>query len=544
MFWKSKAKEETQTIAAPQSSAYSGNRNAWVPARTEYFDGEKTPGELGYIRNYLPNYPALRLRAYSAELKSDLIKIITGKFFKFIVGAGLKLQAEPSAEVLLTEGITLTDEQKATFRKQTEARFEVYASSKRSSYEGMQNLHAQALDAFKTSFLGGDCLCIMRVDDDFMINIQVIEGQHIKTPFLVQEMMTAIKERGNTVKHGVELDSKGCHVAYYVNVEKDGSMLGNYERIPAKGEESGKTLAWMIYGSKHRIDHVRGVPVITQILEKVDKLDRYTEAAVGSAEERAKIVFAIEHSKDSDGENPLIEKMKQARGLGHNAAEETSGYQLGEKTAETIAATTTKQTFNMPIGASLKALDSNAEMDYGPFSKAVFYFMCASVEIPPEVALQLYEQNYSSSRAAINAWDYIVKIWRKKFAENFYHNFYNLWLEFEILKNKIQAPGYVTSMRDDNFMAIEAWNKARFTGANMPHIDPLKEVKAIREMLGKDNSNPLISHEQGAEMLGLGDWEKNNEKYKEEIKVTPEQNEPINSQNRQPDGTVDGESAV
>lgn len=32
-------------------------------------------------------------------------------------------------------------------------------------------------------------------------------------------------------------------------------------------------------------------------------------------------------------------------------------------------------------------------------------------------------------------------------------------------------------------MALEAYAQCRFTGKNMPHIDPLKEVKAISEAL-------------------------------------------------------------
>jgi len=175
-------------------------------------------------------------------------------------------------------------------------------------------------------------------------------------------------------------------------------------------------MAFMIYGTKHRIDHVRGIPNITAILEKVEKLDRYTEAIVGGAEERAKIVMSIEHNRDSDGENPMMTNAKIAAGFANNAAKETTGFATGEKTAAVIAASTAKQVFNMPIGAQLKALESSMESQYKEFSRAVFDYLCASVEIPPEVALQLYGQNYSGSRAAINGWEYIVEIYRINFS--------------------------------------------------------------------------------------------------------------------------------
>lgn len=514
-------KRETSDLKEA-SSHYQGAGHIY-PVRTEYFDGEKTPGELGYLKDSIPNHQALRYRVYDAELKSDVVKIITGKFFKFVIGTGLKLQAEPQKVVLESEGINLSELSK--FTKTVEARFAVYAESKVSDYKGMDDLHQKMVDAYTSSFLGGDALCVQRIDKDGNLNMQVIDGQHIETPF-DDEMIEAIKSRGNTIRHGIELDGKGKHVSFFVRVEDKDKILGKFERIEARGEKTGRLLAWMIYGNKHRIDHVRGIPVITQILEKVDKFDRYTEAAVGSAEERAKIVYAIEHNKDSDGENPLLQSAKVAAGKGHNAAAETAGYALGTKTAQTIAASTQKQTFNMPIGSQLKALSSVTEMQYNTFSKAVFSYLCAAVDIPPEVAMQLYEQNYSSSRAAINAWDYIVKIHRKNLAKKSYQPFYNMWLELEVLKNKVSAPGFITALQKNNFMVTESYSRARWTGVNMPHIDPLKEVKAVRAMLGEDIS-PLISREQATEALGVGDFTKNVEKFKEEEALLPVIKEPV-----------------
>lgn len=495
------------------------NRNNWYPVLTEHFDGEKTPGELGAYKDMIPNYRGLRYRVYEAELKSDIVKIITGKFFKFVVGTGLKLQAKPNKKVLELEKINI--KKIPEFTSSVEARFNVYSKSRFSDYKGMDNLHLRAEEAFKTAFLGGDCLTVLRVDEKLNINVQVIDGQHVQSPVFDVELMEEIKARNNTLEHGIELSPKGEHVAFYVLVDDGDNLLGKFERIQARGDTSGRLLAWMIYGSKHRIDHHRGISNITPILEKVDKLDRYTEAVVGSAEERAKIAYAVEHNEHSDGENPMMGRARAAAGVSNNADLATSGYDLGEKSAAAIAATTGKQTFNMPIGASLKALSSVTELQFETFSKAVFTFLCAAVEIPVEVALQLYEQNYSSSRAAINAWDHIVKIYREKFSQKFYQPFYDLWLEIEILKNKINADGFVTALQTSNFMVTESYTAAIFTGSSMAHIDPLKEIKAIREMMGDDRT-ALISREQAAELAGVGDWDKNFEKSLEEEKTIPE----------------------
>ena len=518
---KKAVKKSSSTDINPSSDFYSTGAQGWYPIITTSFDGEKTPGEMGAPRNLVPNHRLLSARVFEAQLKSDIVKIITGKFFKWVVGNGLKLQAEPKQIVLETEGVTIPDVDQ--FRKDTESRFSVYTSSKVGDYKKMSSLQDIAAEAYREAFLGGDCLVVLRVSSGGDLSAQIIEGRSIQSPSMDSVLMNSIKKRGNLIRNGIEINKKGQHIAFYVLTD-DGSFLGKYIRIRANGYKTGRRLAWLVYGSKHRINDVRGIPVITQILEKVEKFDRYTEATVGSAEERAKIVFSVEHSRDSDGENPLLGKARQAAGIGSNAACETSGYELGEKTAATVAATTGKQTFNMPIGSKLVSLSSQNEIQYGPFSKAIFSYLCASVDIPPEVAMQLYEQNYSSSRAAINSWDYIVKVYRKKFSDVFYQPIYSLWFELEVIRNKISAPGFIKALRDNNFMVTEAYLNSRFVGVNMPHIDPLKEVKAVRSMLGND-ADPLISREQATEYLGAGDWNKNIEQYKVEVDELPKPEE-------------------
>ena len=501
------SKNETY-YSAPRTADFS----PWYPVSVNIaFDGEKNPGELGVPVNLIPIHQSLRLRAYEAELKTDVIKIITGRFFKWVVGTGLKLQAEPNETVLKTEGI---NEELEDFRSHAESRFQVYSNSSFIDFIGMTNLHERAEEAFKTAFLGGDCLVVLRVEDG-NLNVQIIDGQEIVNPDK-DSYYKAAEAVGNYIQQGIEINSRGEHVAFFVRFQKPKGI--EIERIEAKGKTSGKTLAWMIYGTKHRINHQRGISQIAAILEKVNKLDRYTEASVAGAEERAKIVYAVEHNQFSTGENPVLDNIRRNLGGGK---EEAEPFKLAEEVTKNIKLTTNKQAFNMPVGSKLSVLDSDQELQYEPFFKGVFVQLCAAVDIPPEVALQQYNSNYSASRAAINGWGYIVDIYRKKFSNNFYKKIYSLWLELEILKGKINAPGYIKALKEKNIMAIEAYSSARFTGVNMPHIDPLKEVKAIREMLGDPSKGipPLINLDKASELLNQGDWTENLNKYLKEIQI-------------------------
>ena len=504
------------------------------PIVNKKWDGEKTLGELGTVVRNIPDYEKLRLRSYDAYATIDTIKIIASKFFYWTIGTGLKLQAEPNRNVLESESIVNNSKLYSDFQKITESRFMVYANSKECDYLKEKNLHELALNAYQGEFLGGDMLVIVRFNENGP-NIQLLSGEHICNPSLEGEYYSLAEKDGNFIEDGIEIDSKGSHVAYFVKTKKKEKVIEKWERIPAKGAKTGKRLAWLISSKKISPDHFRGVPAMAQSLEKINKLDRYVEAAVAKAEQGAKIVYSIEHQEYSTGENPLDQVVAKKRfpGLLNNTNDEDNNPNvLADGLANRIAATTSNQTYNMPNGSSLKSFDSEIETNFNDFHSTVFKSISAGADVPPEVAMQEYNSNYSASRAAINSFGYIISINRQRFANQFYIPFYKLWLEWQILNQKISAPGYIENIA--NFMVTESYSQCRFTGKNMPHIDPLKEIKAVREMLGVDGATPLISREQAVEMLNAGQWDENFMKNLEEENIIPKEEED-NSQNNNND---------
>lgn len=499
--------EKENTSIEPSSLEYHGNFS-YNPIVDSIWDGEKTAGELGVVENTMPDYLRLRLRAYDMNLKTDIIKIITGKFFKWIIGTGLKLQAEPNEIVLKLYGI---NEDLDKFQENAEALFSLYAKSKLGDYNVRQNLHDKANEAYKTSFLGGDCVCIIRFND-VGPNVQVIDGQQLQTP-----IDDKLKGEGNSIKNGIESNKKGEHIAFWISVSKEDSndLEITHKRVEAYND--GILVAWIIYGDKHRIDHNRGIPYISSILEKTAKLDRYVEASVSKAEQTANVVYAFQHKTNSTGENILTNSLTSKKGV----SSEKEAYEKSGKTASMLRQSTSGTVLNLTPDSELKSLSSESENNFEGFWRAVFTAICASVDIPPEVALQLFEQNYSSSRAAINGWEHLVEVHRDKFSRNFYDPFYRAWLTWNILNDKIKSPAFLKAKSEKDLIVLEAFYSARFTGKKMPHIDPLKEAKAMRAMLGSEA--PLMSHEQAAEALGLGDWKENYKKYLKEDKIIPKE---------------------
>jgi capsid protein len=274
-------------------------------------------------------------------------------------------------------------------------------------------------------------------------------------------------------------------------------------------------MAYLVYGSRYRLDNVRGLPLISSVLETLRKLDRYKEAAVGGAEERQKIAYTIEHNADSTGEDPTLAKMAQSSALGMGEAPESKSTDEYEAAATKVATMTQKSTINMPIGAALKMHASAMESGFKDFYTTNIQFVTAAMNIPYEVALSMYNSNYSASRAAIKEWEHSMKFKRQVFAEQYYQPFYNLWLEMAILSGKINAPGYIKAINDKNIMAIGAYSSAKWMGANVPHIDPVKEVVAARLRLG-DDLTPLSTYDQESETLSVGDFNQNIEKVRTE----------------------------
>lgn len=504
-------------IAAWKNNAPSMNEKPQIDARigsygvaySVSYDGEKNMGEIGPVFDYTLDFNRLRLRSWQSYLENDISQTILNKYVLWMVDEGLKLQANPASIVLKNVGIEFDKED---FNMHVESRFSIWSESTMSSYNGMDNLNSLAQQAYKTAKIGGDVLVIIRLINN-VPKIQLIDGAHVQSP------MYGTNKGPNKIVHGVEIDETGKHVAYWVR-KKDFKT----ERIDAIGGKSNMVMAFMVYGSKYRVDNHRGMPIIGTCLESLAKIDRYKEAAVGSAEERAKIPYTIEHEEHSTGESPLAGQLAGAFDAGASTTTDIPIDEVGNKLANTVAASMNKMVFNMPKGAKLAALNSTNEMFFRDFYETIAHTICSAIGIPPNVAFSIYNDSFSASRTATKDWEHTMMVERKNFAFQFYSKIYAFWLHVEILLNNIQAPGYLNAFSKGDNIILEAWRKSRFTGAMFPHIDPLKEVNAERAKLGDGSKHmPLTTIERATEILGGGDSTANIEQYAMELKKGSEE---------------------
>lgn len=455
------------------------------------YDGEKSLGEIGPAKNYQPNYNILRIRSWQSYLESEISQTILNKYKTWIIGKGLTLQCEPADRVLKSEGIKQTNEE---FTQLVEDRFFVYANSSDSDYTGMRSLNLIADDVFKNSKIGGDVLVVLHYINN-QVKVQVIDGCHVQSPTMGIRPVAG----GGFIYNGIEMSSTGEHIAYHLRID------GKPYKVPAVN--NGIRSAFMVYGSRYRLDNHRGLPHIAVALETIKKLERYKEAMVGSAEERAKIAVVQETKTQGTGESVFQKHVMKAIDAGANSIP-TDVH--GTTVADSVVATTNKQLINMPIDSSLKFLSSDTEFSFKEFYETNINLLCSALEIPPNVAMSIYNDSFSASRAATKDWEHTIGVKRSEFSQSFYQRVYKFWFITEVLKNKIPAPGFIKAFEEGNNMIVDSYLNSRWTGAMFPHIDPLKEVNAERAKLGSDGAHlPLTTVENATEVLGSGDSEAN-----------------------------------
>lgn len=493
---------------APLRAGYSTGNVYYFPVG---FDGEKNLGEMGPILDRKPRYYDLSARSWDAYKTDRLAKIVIDRWTTWIVDTGLNLKCNIQKNTLISEGIQIDKTKTEAFNDTVEPRWNVWSNSKNSSYSGEQTFREITKEVFLNGKIGGDCLVVLRYIDN-TVKVQMIDGSRLATPF------GYTPETGNIICHGIEMTPTGKHVKYHVR--KSGVFTFNeFDQVPAYSKATGLRTAFIYYGSKWRTDDHRGVPVIATVLNSLSKLDRYTEAVIATAEESAKVVYQVVHQQYSDGSNPMAQDFAKAfdAEAGGEIPEDVEGNQFADR----VGVTTNKLALNNPKGAKLERLEGNPTIEgFGDFFNAQSMIICASVGIPWHVALSVYDGSYSSSRAATKDWDHSILVERKWFKSGFLQYVYAFWLYTEILKNKVQAEGYLVAKNNGNWMITESYESNDFVGARFPHIDPLKEVQAERAKLGPLGANfPIGTLESATENLEAGDSDNNMEQFADELKI-------------------------
>lgn len=452
----------TQAVAVDDLApyAYAGNVGP-APALNSYMDGDKFPGGFGATELQTIDYWTLRKR--SAQLFNDNLyarglirRLVTNE-----INTGLTPEAAPDEEVIGVPEDSLND-----WSETTENRFGIWGKQPEiCDHQRRRTFGAIQRDARAEALVSGDVLVVLRTSPRTnMPTVQLISGDKVQTPFGGSERIA----RGHTVTWGVEQDPAGRIVAHWIT-QADGSS----KRLPAFGVRSGRRISWLVYGTDKRLDEVRGQPLLALVLQSLKEIDRYRDSAQRKAVINSILAMYIKKTEDKPGTLPVSNGAVR-----RGAAQVTDGD--GEKREFNLAnqipgvVMEELQHGEEPVGFHSQGTDVN----FGVFEDAVVRTIAWANEIPPEVLMLSFSNNYSASQAAINEFKiYLNKIWAD-FGETFCTPIYVEWLLGEALRQKLRAPGMLEAWRDPaRWAEFGAWITVDWYGSIKPSTDMLKQVK-------------------------------------------------------------------
>lgn len=414
-----------------------------------------------------------------------------------VIGSGLKLKSRIDAEVL-----GLSREQADVWEKAVEKEFALWAEKKWCDATRLNNFYEMQQLALISWLMNGDAWVIIKNDEPqkwapYGLRLHLIEADRISTPeagkvltsfFQSPQQTTGKSPNGNTIYNGVEINSDGAIVAYWICNQYPNSNLRGYKkewvRVEAFGEKTGNPNILQIMESE-RCEQYRGVPYLAPVIECLKQITRYTEAELTAAVVTAFFTAFIK-TKAPTAEIPFGEVVPEEERIDPDP----NSYELGAGTINMLAP-----------GEDVVIADAKRPASgFDPFVMSMTKQIGAALEIPFELLMKSFTASYSASRASLlEAWK-AFKMRRTWFANDFCQPVYELWLAEAVARGRINAPGF---FNDPTIK--KAWCGAEWIGPAQGMLDPVKEVNAA--ILRTEHG--FSTHERETTELTGGNWDDN-----------------------------------
>lgn len=475
------------------------------------------PRKLGYKADIGANLSTLRDRSADLAINTPVGTAAINTSTTHTVGAGLNVFPRPKFQIL---GIS-AEEARAWARK-VRAEFDLWAESKDCDIYRKNNLYDMQSIAYQGYLTDGDSFAVFRrkpttPDMPYTLRLQLIEGNRVSNPLTDSIYVTGDPtgvealnpDNGNRILNGVEIDTDGAIVAYWVSNQVPGepitSMLTTWARVEAYGKRTSIPNVLQI-SNDTRPEQYRGVPYLAPVIETLKQVYRYTNAELTSAIIKSYFALFFTEAVTNSGS---LNDMLADNGVDDptEPVVDVSEYNLGPGTLNAL-----------PKGVDVKSVDaSNAQSTFEVFSTQLIKQVGAALNQPYEVLMKNFNSSYSASRAAmLQAWEE-YKLRRKWFARDFCQPIYEIWLMEAVANGRIEAPGFF-----DDPLIRKAWCNADWFGPTMSILDPVKDMngstlriengvstreREAAEMTGTDleeNIAQLAFEKQLMEKYGMG----------------------------------------
>ena len=441
----------------------------------------------------LVTLPASRAACRDLFMNSALASGALRRVRTNVVGAGLTLQSRIDREFL---GLDETEADE--WEKKTEREFNLWSESE--DCDAARSLTFKELQglALLSTLMNGDCfvllpyLNIRNTQMPYKLRIKLVEGDLVSNPMNILDT--------NLVAGGIELDKMGAPEAYHFLKPQFGGIFsyyfGTWTRIPAFGPKSGRRNVLHLV-DRERIGQRRGMPMLATVVEPLKQIQRLTEAEL-----MASVIasFFTVFIKTELGDRGLMETFTEEESLLNKSGDEDSAGADATNRDDNLQELGPGIMNELAEGQSIETADPKRPNDaYDPFFTSIVRQIGASIEIPYEALMMIFQSSYSASRAALQeAWKF-YRMRRFWLATRFCQPVYTEWLTEAVMRGRIVAPGFF-----EDPMIRKAWLGSMWGGMGQGQIDPIKETKAALMRI-KGN---LSTYEDEYLITSGGDWEK------------------------------------
>jgi Bacteriophage capsid protein len=449
---------------------------------SDVFNGDKFNGSFGPTKLYqFVDYWTLRKRSLQLFKENPYAIGVIRRIMRNEIHSGITAEAAPIAEVIWPDMDPEEREKKAVaLAEEMTLNFNLYSNDYNVfDYKKQLTFGEFQEQVRREALLCGDGIIVARINQQTKLPYwDWINGNYIRTP---EDFIPA---PGNVIKHGVEIDNCGRHVAYHIQYW-DGTEL-QYERIPVFGPKSGRQISWMIYGQERMLEDVRGTPILACMLYMLKELDRYRDA-----EERAAVVNAMLplFIKRTNANNPgtrptggLARLHGGAPGTPPGTSVEAGGAAVPPPTQPMVGMEPGTVFDDLAPGEEPISFNTNRpNVNYKAFEEAIINVFCWTLEIPPEIARLMFTSSYSAGRQANNEFDVYLKYRTYKNAKDFCQLIYQETIIQLCLTGQLDLPGFIDVIFDPaEWKKRNAWLNCSWTGISRPSVDLLKDVDAAK----------------------------------------------------------------
>ncbi|OPJ63695.1 phage portal protein [Clostridium chromiireducens] len=430
-----------------------------------------------------------------------------------VVGSGLKLKSRIDFNFL-----GISEDEADEWEQNVEREFALWAESVHCDSCKLNNFYEIQQLAQLTWLQSGDTFAVLKQDKPlpympYGLRIALIEADRVSTPNTLNNIFSngifaieATADNGNRIVSGVEIDSNGAVVAYYIcnRYPQSFYIMNNtvplaWTRVEAFGKLTGRRNILHLMESE-RPEQRRGVPFLAPVIEPLKQLTRYTEAELMAAVVTGMFTVFIK-SKGPSSEIPFGSMIPEDQQVPGNDRE--VNYELAPGAINVLQPDEDVEIANP--GRPNTAFDG--------FVNALCRYVGAALEIPQELLQKSFQSSYSAARAALlEAWK-MFRMRREWMSNSFCQPVYEEWLTQAVAMGRIRAPGFF-----DDPIVKKAWCGAEWNGPAPGQLDPLKEISAAEKRI----QNGVSTREQETMEINGGNFDKNIQQAKREQRLMRE----------------------